>query len=382
MGKDAQMRLARPASGAKSPRAWTLWGLVVVTALAAGVGLGVVVVAPAHAPAEWQATNNGQGTVGLTPQQFTDGRQQTVVLNVGEGRQASSPASGVVTALSCVVGEQVRSGQVVGSIDGVDRVLLATAIPLWRDLTVGDRGPDVDALQAELTRLGYPTESKGVVDNSTLTAARELLQKASAPRSPAQPSVSSTTLSAASFVWAASAVMTATSCPAIVGRPIQIGDPLITFGISVPSARILPANGALPGVRVMSLNGRAVAVPANGNITDTAALSALQLLPPASGSTTTSGNVGSASPDGSSGPPTAVQVTTTLATPVTAYSVPSTSVVGPTDKACVVTSSGAAAAIRVVAATLGKTMITEVNAGELAGVTRIETAPAAETTCE
>lgn len=72
---------------------------------------------------------------------------------------------------------ELRSGDSLGSIDGVTRLAIATPEPFYRPLRLGDRGPDVVWLHDVLTRLGYlgarPPDAS-VVSATTVTAVRAL----------------------------------------------------------------------------------------------------------------------------------------------------------------------------------------------------------------
>lgn len=61
----------------------------------------------------------------------------------------------VVTNMPARLGARVWPGHVMAEIDGRPIVLLRGALPAYRDLHDGDRGPDVAQLQTALNRLGY-----------------------------------------------------------------------------------------------------------------------------------------------------------------------------------------------------------------------------------
>ena len=111
----------------------------------------------------------------------------------------SSAFSGpmVVTDDPLTVGASVKAGQFVGSIDDAPVFGLPLSIPLWRDLSVGDTGSDVQSLNAALAGAGY---FHGTVndDYSWLTAAglEAMFKTAGYPA----PSVSGATTSSAAAV--------------------------------------------------------------------------------------------------------------------------------------------------------------------------------------
>lgn len=76
-----------------------------------------------------------------------------------QGGQAQSAGGGIVTTLPSV-GQVVKQGQVLYRVAGQPVVLLAGAIPAYRDLAVDDSGADVRQLNADLVALGYATKSQ------------------------------------------------------------------------------------------------------------------------------------------------------------------------------------------------------------------------------
>jgi hypothetical protein len=61
----------------------------------------------------------------------------------------------VVTKMPARLGGRVWPGHVIAEIDGRPIILLRGTLPAYRDLRVGDSGPDVAQLQAALSKLGY-----------------------------------------------------------------------------------------------------------------------------------------------------------------------------------------------------------------------------------
>lgn len=77
----------------------------------------------------------------------------------------------VVTTVVKAPGESVSFGDLLGTLSGVPVILVPSNLPLYRDIGSEDEGPDVAALQAFLTRLGYlngPASRKA--DAATLRA--------------------------------------------------------------------------------------------------------------------------------------------------------------------------------------------------------------------
>jgi hypothetical protein len=68
-------------------------------------------------------------------------------------------AQGTITALP-VVGQVVNQGQALYSVDGSPVVLLDGSVPMYRDLSEGMTGADVEQLNADLVALGEATSSQ------------------------------------------------------------------------------------------------------------------------------------------------------------------------------------------------------------------------------
>ncbi|MCU1370210.1 MAG: hypothetical protein JWO77_1404 [Ilumatobacteraceae bacterium] len=67
--------------------------------------------------------------------------------------------TGTLTDLRLGVGDRARDGSILGSVDGVDRMLVASERPFSRSLVRGDRGIDVRALNDLLRRRGLPASA-------------------------------------------------------------------------------------------------------------------------------------------------------------------------------------------------------------------------------
>lgn len=79
--------------------------------------------------------------------------------------------SGLITSVLVQPGDRVKSGQAIVAIDGVTRVAVATPTPFWRDLRLGDEGPDVAMLDDALKVMGFgPSDPDDVFDSGTAAA--------------------------------------------------------------------------------------------------------------------------------------------------------------------------------------------------------------------
>lgn len=83
----------------------------------------------------------------------------------------SNAPNGIVTDIFVKRGDEVQPNQVVWEIDARQVVAISSPIPLWRDIAIGDEGPDVAAIGGFL--LGSATGSESAV------AGDDMLQAAS-----------------------------------------------------------------------------------------------------------------------------------------------------------------------------------------------------------
>ena len=80
----------------------------------------------------------------------------------------------VVTQVAAF-GTKAATGKVLATIAGRPVVAVATDLPLYRDLTVGTRGPDVRAFEEALAAAGLVGSADDVLDAGALAAWRELV---------------------------------------------------------------------------------------------------------------------------------------------------------------------------------------------------------------
>ncbi|MFI2565417.1 hypothetical protein [Paenarthrobacter sp. NPDC018779] len=76
----------------------------------------------------------------------------------------------VITQLFSGIGEDVKSGSILGTVSGRPLIMVNSDVPLYRDLHQGDTGPDVRALQREFESWGYFPGNTGILDEATINA--------------------------------------------------------------------------------------------------------------------------------------------------------------------------------------------------------------------
>ncbi|WP_312171737.1 peptidoglycan-binding domain-containing protein [Microbacterium sp.] len=79
----------------------------------------------------------------------------------------------VVTGRPVTQGMTVNTGQVLTEVNGRPVFVVQSAFPFYRDVGLGDQGPDVVAIQETLKHLGYSLNADGEFGAQTETAVRE-----------------------------------------------------------------------------------------------------------------------------------------------------------------------------------------------------------------
>lgn len=313
---------------------------VLAAGLVVGAALGgslVVLFVPAAAPASL-ASDRALETVAPSVTEFGDPHEVKVALTVDSTSGLRSPVSGVLTSLSCGPGQQLASGTAPFTVNGAPVVGLATAIPLWRDIAVGDEGVDVSSLEGELLRLGAAVEPDGEWRWADARAFDALLGPAGVITS------DEGTARLGSTAWLPAALTPVGSCPVGVGSAVGAGGIVVQFAPRVTTAMFTPPADGVEGARALALAGGAVPVGGDGAITDPAALAAL----------TGSQEFAEADPQQD---PRSISVPWVLVEPVPVTVVPPSAVYGLTGARGCVSAEGAPVAVRVIASQLGRTLL-------------------------
>lgn len=248
-------------------RAWALHLLAATAVAGAGVSAGILI---ARQPVPDSLEGAHPLTAAPTSQRdFTDARTLTMTVKPGEATPVLSPRAGRITAVPIEAGSSLSSGQGSIGIDGVGLIALATEIPLWRPLDRDMRGPDVNALQKELSRLGYEVAETGVMDWSTRFAAADLLGMDDGDGGVPN------TIPHDRFCWIPSATVAVETVNARVGQSADLTEPLFTLGAARARASVQVPDDALEGEREISLGELSIAVDASGEVSDPEAITAI-----------------------------------------------------------------------------------------------------------
>lgn len=269
---------------------------------------------------------------------FDDARPVDVTVTRTSGSTFRAPVGGRVTAINCSPGTEVASGASFLSIDGAPILSLATSVPLWRDLSTGDAGPDVRALQTELTRLGYRLRIDGQIGGETQDAFQRAKMAVGVPRLDG--------IKMADVLWLPGASVHIESCETELGATLNAGDPVAKSrsDAAVLQVSSLPEN-VVAGPRVVRIGTAAIDVDSAGR--------SVSPLPEISDEPSSD----SASP-AETASPKKVSGSFALAEPVYVGSLPPSAVFGLRgDQGCV-SSSGRRIPITVVGSQLGQTFVT------------------------
>jgi hypothetical protein len=241
--------------------------LALLAALSGGVAVGTVLTVP-DTP-EVLAAGPTVTEVPVTTRAYDDRRNLALRVTAGAAREVTVRAGGLVTSSTCSPGATMTSGSTTVALDGVPLLDLHTAVPLWRGLTVGDRGPDVAALHDALRALGReaPTD-----DRVTATTLRSFHAATTAVGAPA-PASTRDPVDPARVVWLPEPTVTIGTCSAEVGTDVVAGDALAGLPAALASAALVAVpEDAAPGARALTIGGTPVSVGADGRITDPASL--------------------------------------------------------------------------------------------------------------
>ncbi|MGH1524518.1 peptidoglycan-binding domain-containing protein [Leifsonia sp. L25] len=284
-------------------------------------------------------------------QDFSDRRAVTLRVESQPESRLESATGGRITSFACAPGATVESGTALVGIDGRPLVALATAVPLWRELALGDRGDDVTALQKELVRLGYVVTADGTVGRRTLAATITLFERAGdAAPDPER-------VEAARIVWIPAASVAFGECRASVGESHAAGDVLATTSGAITRVSVIePIADLADSERRLTVDSVAVAVDETGSVDDASALAALAATPSflRDDSAKATGRGGDAAEAENPG---AIRGTLELATPVRVGVVPPSAVYAIKGSAGCVAAGDTALRVTIVGSQLGQTFV-------------------------
>lgn len=343
--------MAKSLQSRQSGAAWTTVLLITLVAVASTASVAVLI-SWRPAPTVLQPTQAQTGSITVSRLAYDDAREVELTVTQGASSEVVATASGIITSSSCRPGAGVVSGKPIATVGARDVVPLATSIPLYRPVTVGATGADVDSLRAELGRLrltksqaaGTPADAQLVGAGRKLAGliGRSALSTATNGRAAAE-------LPAAAFAWLPTTTATVASCDAAVGSTVAVGTPLLTLRPPVTALSVLavPA-GAVQGDRLLTVDPVTVAL-VDGGVTAAADIARLAKTPAWAAYEQTAGKV-------------PVRGRWKLKTPLAVASLPAASLIvtssNESDARACVSVNGRAVPVRIVASSLGRTLVT------------------------
>lgn len=322
------------------------WRSSTQTVLVGMLALAVGVAAGAAAMIQIRTTDGptdevGASTFPVVLEPYGDERRVEAQISVNDAPTLHLAAAGVLTSTACSPGATLKSGRVLGAVDGKPVLLLSTSVPFWRDLGSGVSGADVRALQEELTRLGHAVDATGTWTASTTTVLRALRRSLDLPETP-------TGLRLTDLAWLPNATGPVRSCDTGLGERVEPGSPFLTFAPSIVSLRVqLMPEDLIDGPRVFTVDEVALGIDASGVVAVADRASELAQTP----------TVAAALQAAEGGTPIAVPGQLTLAEPVEAATLPASAVVSSGAQFCVFDPEGEALPVVVLASALGRSIV-------------------------
>jgi hypothetical protein len=96
-------------------------------------------------------------------------------LEPASSREVTAPGAGLVVELA-EVGTPVVSGSVIAVVDDRPVAVLPGDLPAWRDLDIGDVGPDVAQLESALVGAGFDPAGSVTVDDEYTAASASMVE--------------------------------------------------------------------------------------------------------------------------------------------------------------------------------------------------------------
>ena len=309
------------------------WGvLLTVLALAVGGLVGALLLPPLLPPSAEGV--DGPRAVPVTERVFDDAHTVAAVPELSrEMSVVLSGPGGMVTASACAPGAVVKAGDHLLSVDGVVRIAVVTEVPLWRDLSFGMEGADVEGLQRALVEQGNELSVSGRYGWDTV-AAVEAMQDAARVEPTGR-------IALDRVQWVPAGVGAVASCEVGVGLAIASGSPVLVAGGTLIGLSLPGAEAELPGRPYVAVAGEVVvAIGEDRRVTDPALMSAVAAT--------------TAFAEWVKDPAGGVAVLVRLAEPIAAIGIPpSAVVVSDARTGCVVIGGEQTVAVEVLASELG-----------------------------
>ena len=251
---------------------YTIYALIGITVAILGAVIGALLF-PVHAPLSLRTPVNEQ-TYSSELVTFDDPQTVQVSLRIGADVPLSSLLGGRLTRSDCIEGAGISSGSSPLSIDGQALLALNTSMPLWRNLTYGDNGPDVVALRQSLIALGIEIPSEGSVDSKLVTSVSDLFSGFESSRTRL------TEIPYERIVWIPEQNVLLNKCLLHVGEIIEPGSNFASIQGQLLAVHIVDyPTTPLLGLRSLEVMGVQVQLDENSSSVNEAALEAIRSSP-------------------------------------------------------------------------------------------------------
>jgi peptidoglycan hydrolase-like protein with peptidoglycan-binding domain len=195
-----------------------------------------------------------------------------LAITYADGAVVTASSGGTVTRVSVRPGDVLNSGDEIVGVDDLPVVAFVSDAPLWRDLTPGAEGEDVERLQRFLADVGvYSGAPDGAFRDRTAAAVRKF-------NSTHGREAAGTTFTLAGVAWVGAAPFTVASVEIGTGASLGPGSPVLR-GPHQPAALTVtePAGGIPAGVDYVLEVGDIVTAytPGSGSVTDPAAIASI-----------------------------------------------------------------------------------------------------------
>lgn len=299
-------------------------------------GAAALVILQPFAPESLESAPESS-TVAITQREFSDQIQVQLKASLGAEQHLVTPVAGRITSLALPRGKPVKSGSSPMAVDGKPLVALATRIPLWRDVRVGAKGPDVAALNRELHRLGYGApEQSSIATSQTITAFARCYSKAGGRIRGVVP--------IDRVIWLPKPKASVLAPQVSVGDYVNAQQQVAKLPPQVDSIEVVSMPRLrMSGDRILAVGKAKVPFEDGGAITDQASIAKLVATSQFAASLTNPERPG-------------VSATLRLTKPATISIVPPSSVIRAEDKACVV-ADGSPVPVKVVGSGQGQTFV-------------------------
>lgn len=204
----------------------------------------------------------------VAPQTFSDPKPVDIIIRRGMAVDVRVAMGGLLTSGACSPGGAAQSGSTSFAVDGIPLLNLHTTVPLWRTVSPGDSGADIDAIKAELGRLKLAHSDGPRLGWADLDSLGRMMQKNGRD-------VSLESLAPGDVVWLSQPKISFASCSAGINAAVEAGAVVATAeGIADISAGEAPP-GLMPGARTLVVDDLKLEIDASLRIVDQAASAAV-----------------------------------------------------------------------------------------------------------